>query len=92
MGFGFFMLAAPMMGWIDFNSPTLGSILCFGGICEYLIEFYNWHQGRGLQCFMDFIFGLLHLTLYFTFELGKFPYLYHMNIIHICKEFFIVYG
>ena len=81
MGFGFFMLAAPMMGWIDFNSPTLGSILCFGGICEYLIGFYNWHQGRGLQCFMDFIFGLLHLTLYFTFELGKYsipvPYEYH---------------
>ena len=69
MAFGLYMIAAPMMGWIDFNSPTLGSALCFGGICEYLIGFYNWYEGRGIQSFIDFVFGLLHLTIYFTFEL-----------------------
>ena len=39
MAFGIYMIAAPMMGWIDYNSPTLGSVLCFGGICEYLCGF-----------------------------------------------------
>ena len=81
MAFGLYMIAAPMMGWIDFNSPTLGSALCFGGICEYLIGFYNWYEGRAIQSFIDFVFGLLHLTIYFTFELGKYsipvPYQYH---------------
>ena len=24
MAFGLYMIAAPMMGWIDYNSPTLG--------------------------------------------------------------------
>ena len=81
MAFGIYMIAAPMMGWIDYNSPTLGSILCFGGICEYLVGFYNWYEGRPIQSFIDFIFGLLHLTIYFTSELGKYsipvPYVYH---------------
>ena len=81
MGFGLFMIAAPMMGWIDYNSPTLASILCFGGICEYISGFFNWYEGAALQSFMDFIFGLLHLTMYFTIELGKYsipiPYDYY---------------
>ena len=81
MAFGFYMIAAPMMNWIDYNSPTLGSVLCFGGICEYLIGFYNWHEGRAIQSFIDFVFGLLHLTIYFTTELGKYsipvPYQYY---------------
>ncbi len=81
MAFGFYMIAAPMMNWIDYNSPTLGSVLCFGGICEYLIGFYNWYEGRAIQSFIDFIFGLLHLTIYFTTELGKYsipvPYQYY---------------
>ena len=81
MAFGLYMIAAPMMGWIDYNSPTLASCLCFGGICEYLIGFYNWYEGRAIQSFIDFIFGLLHLTQYFTSELGKYsipvPYEYH---------------
>ena len=81
MAFGLYMLATPMMGWINYNSPTLGSILCFGGICEYIIGIYNWHEGRAIQSFIDFSFGLLHLTIYFTSELGKYsipvPYEYH---------------
>ena len=81
MAFGLYMIAAPMMGWIDYNSPTLASCLCFGGICEYLIGFYNWYEGRAVQSFIDFVFGLLHLTIYFTSELGKYyipvPYDYH---------------
>ena len=72
MAFGLYMIAAPMMGWIDYNSPTLAAALCFGGICEYLIGFYNWYEGRAVQSFIDFVFGLLHLTIYFTSELGKY--------------------
>ena len=81
LGFGIYMIAAPMMGWIDYHSPTLASALCFGGLCEYLLGFYNWYEGRALQCFIDFVFGLLHLTIYFTSDLGKYsipvPYEYH---------------
>ena len=81
MGLGLFMIAAPMMSWIDYNSPTLGAALAFGGICEYLIGFYNWYEGRAIQSFVDFIFGLLHLTAFYTIELGKYqipiPYDYH---------------
>jgi hypothetical protein len=80
MAFGLFMIAAPMMDWISYASPTLGSALCFGGVCEYLIGFYNWFDGRTLQSLIDFAFGLLHLTIYFTSDFGKYsipvPYEY----------------
>jgi hypothetical protein len=81
LAFGLYMISAPMMGWIDYNSPSLASALCFAGVCEYLIGFYNWYDGRALQSFMDFVFGLLFLTIYYTSELGKYsipvPYEYH---------------
>ena len=81
LAFGLYMITAPMMSWIDYNSPSLASALCFAGICEYLIGFYNWYDGRALQSFMDFIFGLLFLTIYYTTELGKYsidiPYNYY---------------
>ena len=81
LAFGLYMITAPMMSWIDYNSPSLATALCFAGICEYLIGFYNWYDGRALQSFMDFIFGLLFLTIYFTTELGKYnldiPYNYY---------------
>ena len=36
-----------------------------------------------IQSFIDFIFGLLHLTIYFTMELGKYqipvPYEFFLN-------------
>ena len=79
--FGLYMVTAPMMSWIDYNSPTLGICLCFAGICQYLIGFYHWFDGRGVQSFMDFVFGLLFLTMFYTIELGKYsidiPYEYH---------------
>ncbi len=81
MAMGLFMLAAPMMGWIDYESPTLGTAYMFGGFCEYLIGFYDWYQGRSMLSFIDFIFGLLHFTYYYTADLGKYeifvPYEYH---------------
>ncbi len=81
LAFGLYMITAPMMNWIDYNSPSLGSALCFAGICEYLMGFYTWYDGRPLQSFMDFVFGLLFLTIYYTTELGKYgipvPYDYY---------------
>ena len=80
LAFGLYMIAAPMMGWIDYNSPTLASALCFGGLCQYLVGFYRWYEGVGLGSFLSFAYGLLHLTIYFTSELGKYsipvPYAY----------------
>ncbi len=81
LAMGLYMLSAPMMGWIDYESPTLGTALMFGGICEYLIGFYDWYQGRTMLSVVDFIFGLLHLVYYFTADLGKYsiwvPNQYH---------------
>ena len=72
MAMGLFMIAAPMMGWIDYQSPTLGTAYMFGGFCQYLIGFYDWYAGRSILSFIDFIFGLLHFTLYYTADLGKY--------------------
>ena len=72
LAMGLYMLSAPMMGWIDYESPTLGTAYMFGGFCEYLIGFYDWYQGRTMLSFVDFIFGLLHLTYYYTADLGKY--------------------
>ena len=81
LAMGLFMMAAPMMGWIDYESPSLGTALMFGGICEYLIGFYDWYQGRTMLSFVDFIFGILHLVFYYTADLGKYsiwvPNQYH---------------
>ncbi len=72
LAMGLFMMATPMMGWIDYESPSLGTAFMFGGICEYLIGFYDWYQGRTMLSFIDFMFGLLHLVFYYTADLGKY--------------------
>lgn len=72
LAFGLYMLSAPMMGWIDYESPTLGTCLMFGGICEYLIGFYDWYMGRTMLSFIDFMYGLLHLVYYYVADLGKY--------------------
>ena len=72
MAMGLFMMSAPMMGWIDYQSPSLGTAYMYGGFCEYLIGFYDWFQGRTMLSFIDFIFGLLHFTFYYTADLGKY--------------------
>ena len=81
MAMGLFMMAAPLMGWIDYESPSLGTAYMFGGFCEYLIGYYDWYGGRSMLSFIDFIFGLLHLVFYYTADLGKYglmvPYEYH---------------
>ena len=69
---GLYMISAPMMGWIDYESPTLGTAYMFGGFCEYLIGYYDWYIGRTMLSFIDFIFGLLHFVFYYTADLGKY--------------------
>jgi succinate-acetate transporter protein len=81
LAMGLFMVSAPMMGWIDYESPTLGTAYMFGGFCEYIIGYYDWYSGRTMVSFIDFIFGLLHFTFYYTVDLGKYeipiPYDYY---------------
>ena len=72
LAFGLYMLSAPMMGWIEYESPTLATCLMFGGICQYLIGFYDWYMGRTMLSFLDFMYGLLHLVYYYTADLGKY--------------------
>ena len=68
----------------------------FGGICNYLIGFYDWYQGRTMLSFVDFIFGILHLVYYYTADLGKYsiwvPNEYHtyMQGVFYCLWLFIL--
>lgn len=70
MAFGLFMLAAPMMEWIDYESPSLGAAYGLGGLCEYIMGFFDWYRGRTVQSFVDFVFGLLHFAVFLTAKLG----------------------
>jgi len=96
LAMGLFMLAAPMMGWIDYESPSLSTAYFWGGICEYLIGFYDWYQGRTMLSFIDFIYGILHLVYFFTADLGKYsiwvPNEYHtyMQGVFYCLWFVIL--
>ena len=96
LAMGLYMFSAPMMGWIDYESPTLVTALMFGGICNYIIGFYDWYQGRSMLSFVDFIFGILHLVYYYTADLGKYsiwvPNEYHtyMQGVFYCLWLFIL--
>ena len=96
LAMGLFMMAAPMMGWIDYESPSLSTAYFWGGICEYLIGFYDWYQGRTMLSFIDFIYGILHLVYFFTADLGKYsiwvPNEYHtyMQGVFYCLWFAIL--
>ena len=96
LAMGLYMMSAPMMGWIDYESPTLGTALMFGGICEYLIGFYDWYQGRTMLSFFDFIYGILHLVYYYTADLGKYSiwvpnqYYTYMQGVFYCLWFAIL--
>jgi len=72
MAMGLFMLSLPLMGWCELRSPTLATALVFGGLCEYIIGIYDWYQGKTILCFLDFIFGLLHLIFYYSFRLCEY--------------------
>lgn len=65
------MLAFAMMGWIDYESPTLGTLIGIGGLALYICGFYDWYQRNTMASFIDFVFAFLHLTIYFTAYLGK---------------------
>lgn len=72
LAMGLFMLSLPLTGWCDFRSPTLATALVFGGLCEYIIGIYDWYQGKTVLCFIDFIFGLLHLLIYYSYRLCEY--------------------
>ena len=96
LAMGLFMMAAPMMGWIDYESPSLSTAYFWGGICEYLIGFYDWYQGRTMLSFIDFIYGILHLVYFFTADLGKYSiwvptqYYTYMQGVFYCLWFAIL--
>ena len=85
-----------MMGWIDYESPTLGTALMFGGIGQYLIGFYDWYQGRTMLSFFDFFFGIIHLLYYYVADLGKYSiwvpsnYYTYMQGVFYCLLFAIL--
>ena len=96
LAMGLYMFSAPMMGWIDYESPTLGTALMFGGIGQYLIGFYDWYQGRTMLSFFDFLFGIIHLLYYYVADLGKYSiwvpsdYYTYMQGVFYCLLFAIL--
>ena len=72
MAMGLFMLSCPMMSWCTYDSATLATAQIFGGLCEYIIGIYDWYQGKSVLCFSDFLFGFLHLTIYYSVGLAKY--------------------
>ena len=58
-----FMIAAPLMKWCEFKSPTLGVALACGGICQYIIGIYNWYQSETILSFIDFSFSFLFFLI-----------------------------
>lgn len=87
-----FMLSAPMMEWIDYESPTLGTLVGIGGILLYIAGFYDWYQNKSIASFVDFIFALLHLTIYYSTSLNKIgidtPHNYYS---YLQGTFYIIY-
>ena len=67
-----FLISLFLLEWLNFSSPIFSKIQIFGGICEYIFGFFNWYQGKTLFCFIDFIFGLLHLLIYYSYELSRY--------------------
>ena len=63
LAIGFFMIAAPLMEWCEFKSPTLGVALACGGICQYIIGIYNWYQSETIFSFIDFSFSFLFFLI-----------------------------
>lgn len=72
MAMGLFMFSCPMMKWCAFTSPTLATAQMFGGICQYILGIYDWYQGKTVLFFTDFLFGLTHLSIYYSIELVKY--------------------
>ena len=63
---GLFMLSAPMMGWIDYESQTLATAYMFGSFSQYIIGFYDLYSGiTSISFMMDFICSFVfHLLLH----------------------------
>jgi len=72
LAMGIFMLSLPLTDWCEFRSPSLATALVFGGLCQYIIGIYDWYQGKTFLSFVDFIFGLLHLLIYYSFRLCEY--------------------
>ena len=80
LAMGLYMCTVAMCSWVNYESPSLSVFFWFAGICLYIHGIFNWYQGRSILSTLDFIFGLLFLTIYYTAELGKYgiyvPYEY----------------
>ena len=73
LAIGLFMFAAPLMGWCNLKSPTLGTALACGGVCQYIMGIYDWYQKKTVLCFIDFIFSFLNaLMCYFMYQINMY--------------------
>ncbi len=87
-----FMLSLPLLGWSDFRSPILSTSLLIGGICEYIMGIFNWYQGKTIIYFINFIFGLMNLLIYYSYEFAKYEIIVNENFeSYLIGTFFVIY-
>lgn len=63
--FSCYIVGLLKLGIIQIDSVNSGIGLIFGGLCQYLIGFYDWYRGQSLSAFLDVGFGIFNMC--FTF-------------------------
>ena len=87
-----FMLSLTLLEWIDFRSPVFSTSLIIGGICEYIMGIFNWYKGKTILYFINIIFGLMHLLIYYTYEIAKYQIRVNEHFeSYLIGTFFVIY-
>ena len=91
LAIGLFMLAAPLMQWCEFKSPTLGVTFTCGGICQYIIGIYNWYQNEAILSFIDFSFSFLFFLICYLLYFINAPITIQNVQNYMIGTFFVLY-
>ena len=91
LAIGLFMLAAPLMQWCEFKSPTLGVAFTCGGICQYIIGIYNWYQNEAILSFIDFSFSFLFFLICYLLYFINAPITIQNVQNYMIGTFFVLY-
>lgn len=63
--FSCYIVGLGKLGIIELASVNSGIGLVFGGLCQYVIGFYDWYRGQSLNAFLGIGFGIFNMC--FTF-------------------------
>lgn len=72
IGISLFMFSCSMMEWCKFSSPIFAVAETFGGSYLLILGIYDWYQGKSFLFFIDYLFGLTHLSIFYSVDLSKY--------------------